>query len=96
MAREMAIRVVRPVFAVSLLFLAASAHAAGGLLVDQKFDLTGDGIVDASDWQRMNEDAKRAYATESIKLLGENPDAIVDKGVTRSERYLQGLRAVYE
>jgi len=85
------------VIAIPLLFCApVISQGAGGLSVDQKYDLTGDGIIDAADWQRMNEDAKRAYATESIRLLGEEPDAVVDSGQTRAERYLQGLRAVYE
>ena len=41
------------------LSLVANSRAAGGLSVDARFDLTNDGIVDASDWQRMTEDADR-------------------------------------
>lgn len=71
-------------------------RAAGGLSVDKKFDLTGDGIVDASDWARMTKEARRAYAYASVKALGENPDAKVDGKTTRGQRYLQGLRSVYQ
>lgn len=80
---------------VAMLF-SASAWAAGGLSVDAKFDLTGDGIVDASDWVKMSEDAKQTYADESVRALGQNPDAIFDGRKTRGARYLQGLRSVYE
>ena len=80
---------------VAMLF-STSARAADGLSVDAKFDLTGDGIVDASDWVKMTEDAKRAYANESVRALGQDPDAIFDGRKTRGSRYLQGLRSVYE
>jgi len=75
---------------------ASVAHAAGGLSVDAKFDLTGDGIVDAADWARMTEDARRAYADASVRVLGEYPDARLEGEITRGQRYLRGLRAVYE
>ena len=71
-------------------------HAAGGLSVDAQFDLTKDGLVDASDWHRMNEDARKAYANESVRSLGEDPDVRLEGETTRGQRYLQGLRAVYE
>jgi len=74
----------------------SAAQAAGGLLVDAKFDLTGDGIVDAADWARMTEDARRAYADASVRALGEDPDARLEGEITRGQRYLRGLRAVYE
>jgi len=70
--------------------------AAGGLSVDARFDLTGDGIVDASDWAKMTDDAKQGYAHASIKALGEDPDALLDIRQSRADRYLLGLRAVYE
>ncbi|MFQ5519464.1 MAG: hypothetical protein ACE5E3_05640 [Mariprofundus sp.] len=73
-----------------------AVHAAGGLSVDAKYDLTGDGIVDASDWAKMSEDAKKTYADESIKALGEDPHALLEGQQTRGARYLQGLRSVYE
>jgi len=79
-----------------LCFLATPLWAAGGLSVDARFDLTGDGIIDASDWGRLTEDAKKAYAYESVQALGEDPDAVLEKNMTRADRYLQGLRAVYE
>ncbi len=75
---------------------ASATHAAGGLSVDAKFDLTGDGIVDASDWAKMSEDAKQTYANESVQALGQNPHAILEGHQTRGERYLQGLRSVYQ
>jgi len=80
----------------SAFLLASNSWAAGGLGVDARFDLTNDGIVDASDWQRMTEDAKRAYANESVTALGEDPYAILEGDQTRGERFLKGLRSVYE
>jgi len=76
--------------------LASPLWAAGGLSLDAKFDLTGDGIIDASDWGRMTEDAKKTYAYESVQALGEDPYAMLEKNLNRGDRYLQGLRAVYE
>ena len=78
------------------LIAAGSSWAAGGLSVDARFDLTNDGIVDASDWQNMTEDAKHAYANESVKALGEDPYAILEGSQTRGDRFLKGLRSVYE
>jgi len=78
------------------IFCGLTAQAAGGLSVDAKFDLTGDGIVDASDWIKMTEDAKQAYANASIQALGENPSALLEGKQNRGDRYLQGLRSVYE
>jgi len=80
---------------VSILSL-STAQAAGGLSVDAKFDLTGDGIVDASDWAKMSEDAKKTYADESVQALGLDPHAILQGRQTRGARYLLGLRSVYE
>lgn len=84
--------------ATTLTFLMSTtvSWAAGGLTVDARFDLTNDGIVDASDWQRMTDDAKHAYAYESVKALGEDPYAILEAKQTRGERFLEGLRSVYE
>ena len=79
-----------------LLLTPAIAGADGGLSVDASFDRTGDGIVDASDWAKMCEEEKRAYADASVKALGEDPDTLLVGGQTRGARYLQGLRAVYE
>lgn len=90
---------IKRLFCITILMsalCATSARAAGGLSVDAKFDLTGDGIVDASDWARMTEDARRAYADASVKALGEDPDARIEGETTRGQRYLQGLRKVYE
>jgi len=64
--------------------------------VDAKFDLTGDGIVDASDWVKMSEDAKKTYADESVRALGQDPEAIFEGRQSRGHRYLEGLRSVYE
>lgn len=85
------------VFTALLFFGAGSmAYAAGGLSVDARFDLTGDGIVDASDWAKMSDDAKKTYAIESVRALGQDPDALLEGRQTRSARYLRGLRSVYE
>ena len=78
------------------LLAATNVMAAGGLSVDASFDLTDDGIVDASDWQRMTEDTKRAYANASVKALGEDPYAVLEGQQTRGDRFLKGLRSVYE
>jgi len=79
-----------------LLWPLAAAEAAGGLSVDAKFDKTGDGIVDAADWAQMGEDEKLQYARESVAALGEEPDALLEGRRTRAERFLEGLREVYE
>ncbi len=76
--------------------LPLAALADDGLSIDARFDLTGDNIVDASDWKKMSEDAKKAYAVESVKATGENPDAIVKNGLTRSALFLKGLNTVYK
>ena len=76
--------------------LSANSWAAGGLTVDARFDLTNDGIVDAADWQRMTEDAKQAYANESVKALGQDPYAVLEGDQTRGQYFLKGLRSVYE
>lgn len=73
-----------------------AAETAGGLSVDVRFDKTGDGIVDASDWAQMDAATKLEYARESVAALGEDPDALLEGRRTRAERYLDGLRAVYE
>ncbi|RMG91325.1 MAG: hypothetical protein D6703_05315 [Zetaproteobacteria bacterium] len=69
---------------------------AGGVDVDRNFDQTGDGLVDASDWRKMDAQARRAYARAFLQAIGENPDASLPDGGTRLDRYLQGLSAVYE
>ena len=79
-----------------LLLTPALAGADGGLSVDASFDRTGDGIVDASDWAKMSEQEKQAYANASVKALGEDPETLLVGGQSRGARYLQGLRAVYE
>ncbi len=62
---------------------------------DARFDKTGDGIVDAEDWQRMDAEEKRAYARESLRELGLDPVASIGNGKTRSDDFLAGLRSVY-
>lgn len=84
------------VLLILLLLAPALAGADGGLSVDASFDRTGDGIVDASDWAKMSDEEKRAYADASVRALGEDPDTLLVGGQTRGARYLQGLRAVYE
>jgi len=85
-----------PIALLAAFFFASPLWAAGGLSVDAKFDLTGDGIIDASDWGRMTEEARKAYAYESVQSLGEDPHAILEQDRSRGDIYLQGLRAVYE
>lgn len=85
--------------AIALVFFVSVSSvgwAAGGLSVDAKFDLTGDGIVDASDWAKMTEDAKQGYANASIQALGEDPHLLLEGQQSRGALYLLGLRAVYE
>jgi len=66
------------------------------MTVDVRFDKTGDGIVDASDWSKMTVDEQQAYARESLKALGEDPDVLLLQGKSRAQKYLEGLRSVYE
>jgi len=66
------------------------------LSVDVRYDKTGDGIVDASDWKLMAVEEKLSYARESVRALGENPDAQIPGGKSRSQLYLEGLKSVYE
>jgi len=90
---------MKQLFSVTILasvFFASSLWAADSLSVDAEFDLTADGIVDAADWAKMDEETKTAYANASIRALGENPDAIVEGEQSRGGRYLQGLRTIYE
>ncbi|MDQ6970187.1 MAG: hypothetical protein Q9M16_06745 [Mariprofundus sp.] len=88
---------MKSIFLIAILVSApVLIQADDSLSVDARFDLTGDGIVDASDWAKMSEDAKQAYANASIQALGENPHALLEGKQSRGERYLQGLRAVYE
>jgi len=68
----------------------ASAQSA-----DARFDKTGDGLVDASDWKVMDQEEKQAYARDSLLELGLDPDASVGDGKTRADNYLDGLRSVY-
>ena len=85
----------------SLLFivaviLPALAWGDDNLSVDFKFDKTGDGIVDASDWKQMTGVEQEAYARESVQALGEDPEVLIPGGKSRALLYLEGLRAVYE
>lgn len=64
--------------------------------VDIRFDKTGDGLVDASDWSQMTADEQQLYARESLKALGEDPDILLLQGKSRAQKYLEGLRSVYE
>jgi len=80
------------------LFAFASDQVAGDveMTVDVRFDKTGDGIVDASDWSKMTVDEQQSYARESLKALGEDPDVLLLQGKSRAQKYLEGLRSVYE
>jgi len=77
------------------LLIAMPAHAEK-LSADARFDKTGDGIVNAEDWKLMDAKGKQAYARESLRELGLDPDTSVGKGKTRAYRYLEGLRSVYD
>ncbi|MBL4759485.1 MAG: hypothetical protein JKY80_01340 [Mariprofundaceae bacterium] len=85
-----------------LFMLASDAFAADqksediAIPVDVRFDKTGDGIVDASDWGKMTADEQQSYARESLKALGEDPDVLLLEGKSRAQKYLEGLRSVYE
>jgi len=76
------------------LLLAAPVYA-GKPSADARFDKTGDGLVDAEDWKQMRDEEKQAYATDSLRELGLDPEAGVGEGKTRADRYLEGLRSVY-
>lgn len=62
---------------------------------DAKYDLTGDGLVDAEDWAKMTEKQKTEYARDSLLEIGLDPDAPDGNGRTRLQDYLDGLRSVY-
>jgi len=79
--------------AVALLCAASGLVYAGS--VDAQFDKTGDGYVDAADWQEMSTDEKAGYARASVTALGQSPDARLEDGRTVAGQYLDGLNAVY-
>jgi len=93
----MRMAMMKSIFLIAILVSAPILiQADDSLSVDARFDLTGDGIVDASDWAKMTEDAKKAYAKASIQALDEDPDVLLEGRQSRGERYLLGLRSVYE
>jgi len=73
----------------------AMAQPDAGQSADARFDKTGDGIVDVSDWKLMNKAEKRSYARDALRELGLAPDASVGDGKTRTDHYLDGLHTVY-
>ncbi|MDQ6959143.1 MAG: hypothetical protein Q9M24_08560 [Mariprofundaceae bacterium] len=79
---------------VMALLLAAPVYAEKPS-ADARFDKTGDGLVDAEDWKQMRDEEKQAYAMDSLRELGLDPEAGVGEGKTRADRYLEGLRSVY-
>ena len=89
---------IRMLLLTASLVVAATAWAADedkAPSADARFDKTGDGIVDAEDWRQMDAQEKRAYARESLRELGLDPDASIGNGKTRSDDFLAGLRSVY-
>jgi len=92
-----AVAAMLPLFVFMADAFAGNQASEGGVIpVDTRFDKTGDGIVDASDWSKMTADEQQAYAYESLKALGENPDVLLLEGKSRAQKYLEGLRSVYE
>lgn len=87
---------LRGLLLAAALLLSPALFADDGLSVDARFDKTGDRLVDASDWPKMTADEKRAYAGESLRALGEDPDIVLPEGRTRADHYLDGLKAVYD
>ena len=79
-----------------LAWLLLVAGPAGAASVDGQFDKTGDGYVDAADWQEMSKEEKVGYARASVTALGQSPDARLEDGRTVAGQYLDGLNAVYE
>jgi len=80
----------------SIMLLPAAVVAGDVLSVDARFDRTGDGIVDASDWELMAAQERMAYARASVEALGEDPDSSLPGGISRAESYLEGLNRVYK
>ena len=80
---------------IGVAFLIAAPVYAEKLSADVRFDKTGDGVVNAEDWKQMNAKEKQAYARDSLRELGLDPEASVGEGETRVDRYLEGLRSVY-
>jgi len=81
---------------VAVVVLPTMAWGDDNLSVDSRFDRTGDGIVDASDWAMLSEEERKAYARASVEALGEDPDVQIPGGKSRAELYLEGLRSAYE
>ncbi len=81
--------------AILLMLPAVSAQAGEPESPDARYDKTGDGIVDAADWQKMNTAEKGGYARASLRALGQDPDAVLEDGKTLADQYLDSLKSIY-
>ncbi len=76
-----------------LLWLSPSpTMAAAAERIDEKYDQTGDKLVDAEDWKRFTPDQQRAYAAESLAASSTHLDISKD----RVKLYLHALTNLYQ
>ncbi|MDX8409468.1 MAG: hypothetical protein R8J84_05420 [Mariprofundales bacterium] len=76
-----------------LLWLSPSlAMATAAERIDEKYDQTGDKLVDAEDWKHFTPDQQRAYAAESLAASSTHLDISKD----RVELYLYTLNNLYQ
>ncbi len=78
-----------------VMLLAEPALAAVPVSPDAQYDKTGDGVVDAADWKEMSDKEKTGYARASMRVLGQNPDAVLEDGKTLAGQYLDSLKSIY-
>ena len=81
--------------AILLMLPGVPVQAGAPESADAQYDKTGDGIVDAADWQKMNADEKGGYARASLRALGQDPDAVLEDGKTLADQYLDSLESIY-
>ncbi len=82
-----------------VLFSSTSAwghNPCGSILdVEQRFDRTGDHIVDAADWREMDEAQRQAYVRASVLAAGGDPDAPAGEEQTQAQHYRKILEHLY-
>ncbi len=75
---------------------ALAANPCDNILdVEKRYDITGDGIVDAADWAKMNKEQRQQYVRAAVIAAGSNPDARITQGETRAQHYFRVLEHLY-
>ena len=87
--------VAQALLAILILLSAGQVPAAAPASPDLQYDKTGDGVVDAADWKQMSATEKTGYARASMRVLGQNPDAVLEDGRTLAGLYLDSLESIY-